>query len=382
MTKRPALAACAVALATLLGTLRAEGTGIEEPVAVTGKAIPAERLEEAARAGVAYILSRQAEGGCWSSLFSPQELKGEGLRAAERPMASTWCVTALCCMALRAHPGAAPADQVDQAVAKGVRYLLDGEGACRKTGKGAPWTWIYCLDFLCAEYPRTRDGALRDEILGEVRRLATTLCAAEGPMRADYGAWGGDGVSFLTADALLALDRARGIGVDIPGKAVEDGLRGLERARAEQGGDQWYGYAECSKGPLRMAMGRTCVCELGLLRWGKRSQEDLARALRLFLAHRQDLDRARGCLTHNPRAFGNAGYFFLYGYWHAAEAANAVSDRALAADVKAAVREVMLATRQANGTWRNPQRKGDLHTTALALLALAEAIRAEEGNTR
>ena len=182
------------------------------------------------------------------------------------------------------------------------------------------------------------------------------------------------------------LDRQGDIGVVLPPEAIERGADYLDKMRVKgsgkhEEGKEWYRYRAWNLGNrgasrLEGGMGRIAVCELALVRCGKRKPQDLARALELFLENRGQLDRVRGYPgNHAVRSFANAAYYYFYAHYHAAQAAADLEDKDLARRVRAAVQEVILATQDADGTWEDHRAWGKLYGTAMALRTLGEAGR-------
>lgn len=187
------------------------------------------------------------------------------------------------------------------------------------------------------------------------------------------------GMSFATATAVLALQGARKIGVEVPQDAVDRGVRFIEACRLREAGcrEEWYTYLEgARKGPqgdIRGAIGRVCVCTLALLRAGRAKVADLDAALDTFVRRRSELDMVKGYPgNHFVRSFMNAAYYFLYGHYYAARALRHLEDEAARKKYGTIIQEALLKSQNPGGTWTDHEAFGSLYGTAMALMGLGQ----------
>ncbi|MBI4565170.1 MAG: PDZ domain-containing protein [Planctomycetes bacterium] len=187
-------------------------------------------------------------------------------------------------------------------------------------------------------------------------------------------------VSFGTATAVLALYDAKEIGVQFSEDALSRAVQFLEWSRLHKEGSDEYSYAYhagATKGWLadvRASIGRLGVCELALLRAGKRDEGDLSWALDMFARRRGELDKVRGYPgNHFARSFMNAAYYYLYGHYNTARACNYLKhDPPQARRVATLIQEALLKIQYEEGTWTDHEAWGQLYGTAMALMALGE----------
>ncbi|MBI4565572.1 MAG: PDZ domain-containing protein [Planctomycetes bacterium] len=187
-------------------------------------------------------------------------------------------------------------------------------------------------------------------------------------------------VSFGTATAVLALYDAKEVGVQFSEDALSRAVQFLEWCRLYKEGSDEYGYAYhagATKGPIgdvRASIGRLGVCELALLRAGKRDEGDLSWALDMFARRRGELDKVRGYPgNHFTRSYMNAAYYYLYGHYNTARACNYLKrDPQQARRVATLIQEALLKIQYEEGTWTDHEAWGQLYGTAMALMALGE----------
>lgn len=367
------------------------------PLALTGKSPPDEALRRAVEKGTAYILSRRGADGLWAyqakSQVDPAELTQEFSLinvGAVQVECTPWLMTSLAGMALRASIAVDPSRhaEMEPLVAKSLDFVSQ---APQGEIPGGVYRHLV-LDFLCAEYRFARDEALRTRIRDRAAEVSRALLRHRFPGKG----WGYDlgslkpSASFITAPVLLSLDRATAAGIAIPAEAVREASDALWKMRAkgmpkgERGwypgeeGREWYIYVEGNEADvssrLRGGAGRIPMCDLALLRLGRRSQADLARSLATFLEVRDELDTHWGYRGIHAGPYANASYYILYDYWYAAMAASALEDAALRARVRAAIQEALLMLQAEDGTWCDHPAFGKLYGTAMALMALGETV--------
>ena len=362
-----------------------------QPFKLTGVPPSKDQIDKAAMRGLEYLFALQKEDGSW---------KWQGDPVSDVAPLTLHAMTALNCMALNAYRSLAP-DRVDPAVRKGLQYLMSEEAKNYKQDVAWAWTSSYCIFYLCQEYRRTTKESEKQELREVLKRYLRALLgqqnvkpkmdllddnspevpadqAAEkdppkgrGPVTGGWGYYGTT-TSFTTASAVLALMEARQLGFRVPVEAINKGVGYI----AAMWGKECYGYSSKGSDGLKGSMARIGVCELALVKAGKRSQEDLQKAMGLFLEHRGELDRVlRYPGTHVGFLYGNAPYYYLYGHYHAAQAANALEDAQLGRKVKIQLQEVMMALQEEDGSWMDDLACGKTYGTAMTLMVLGEATK-------
>lgn len=193
----------------------------------------------------------------------------------------------------------------------------------------------------------------------------------------------GESMSFSTAAAMLALEDAQSIGIDVPAESLKAAANIMESLRTDDpnhAGVVSYHYRRSLNtaglsgynSDVRGALGRLALCELALWRAKRRDSAAVRRSLENWLKFRGELDRVRDYpYTHLGQLWNNAGYYWLYGHWYAMKAAREAGGETRAL-VNAVVVKAVLAKREKDGTWHNHESFGRTCGTALALLALGE----------
>lgn len=304
--------------------------------------------------------------------------------------------TAIGCLGLIAAPGFTKDPARQDAVQRGLAFVLKTLDAPRMSGEFIGrydvrgWGHIYALQlFLQLQDHDLVPAALADAVAAKTKWLVATLCASAIP---EAGGWNysrprgylsaeNKASTFMTAPALQALFHAQARGFAVDAKVVAQALAALERARAKPGG---YSYgapansmAEVDEDQLTMmdktpsSAARASACETTLLLAGRGDPARLERAVELFFMHWDDLAvRKSQTGTHIP-PYGIAPYYFLYGHVYAAQAIEQIGDANKREVLRAKLRAVLAKVREVDGSWNDRQfgRSGG-YGTALALLAL------------
>jgi hypothetical protein len=132
--------------------------------------------------------------------------------------------------------------------------------------------------------------------------------------------------SFTTATAMIALHRARQVGVSVPEKIVEDALDSIRRQRKPD-----FSYYYSDQGPTKNlpmweinrpggSLGRSQACNLALRLWGDPAITNVVLTdwLDRLFARNGWLDIGRKRPIPHESHFLVAGYFYYYGHWYAA----------------------------------------------------------------
>lgn len=144
------------------------GFKAKPPLKLEGGACADAKLRESLGKGIEYILSQQEDDGSWKLNSKKQLRKDDEARQARNFVMTALdstnpvVMTALACMALRAHQELAPR-RIEEAVGRGLQYVLQNAHK-QKLRNYAVWTFSFTLEFLTGEYDRTFDPALRASI--------------------------------------------------------------------------------------------------------------------------------------------------------------------------------------------------------------------------
>jgi hypothetical protein len=304
--------------------------------------------------------------------------------------------TSIACLGLLAAPGFAGDAARQDAVKRGLAFVLRTLDAPRMSGEFIGsydvrgWGHIYALElFLHLQDRKLVPEPLAEAVAEKTKWLVATLCASAIP---ETGGWNysrprgylnaaNKASTFMTAPALQALFHARARGHEVSATVVGEALDALERARAKPGG---YSYgapastmADVGEDKLTMmdktpsSAARAAACETTLRLAGRGDPVRLEQAVERFFEHWDDLARRKSQTgTHIP-PYGIAPYYFLYGHVYAAQAIEQIEDAPKRAALREKMRAVLAKSREEDGSWNDRQfgRSGG-YGTALALLTL------------
>lgn len=326
---------------------------------------PAE-LEKSIMRGVEFLLADQNPDGSWGSpektkdlnIYAPVPGSHHAFRAA---------VTAMCMEGLIDTRYERTDARVKAAIDRAEAWLLENLPKVRRANSVAiynVWTHAYGIQALAAMHDRTPDPSrrrlIRKTILGQIDLLRR--------YESVDGGWGyydfkfgtqrptTDSTSFVTATVLLAFERARKVGVEIPDDLVKRGVASLLR---QQNSDFSYQYGEQLKLRPRMeinrpagSLGRSQACNLALLAWGATNitQTVLTNWLDRFVARNEWLGFARKRPVPHESWFMVAGYFFYYGHYYAALCAERVPN-AVAQRYRGQIAAILLPLQEKDGSW-------------------------------
>lgn len=304
--------------------------------------------------------------------------------------------TSIVCLGLIAAPGYTGDERRQQAVARGLAFVLKTLDAPRMqvafegTYDVRGWGHIYALELLL--HLQDHDlvpVAQQDEVRQRTAWLVEALVASAIPKS---GGWNysrprgylsprNTASTFMTAPALEALFHARARGLEVSAKVVDEAVAALERARAKPGG---YAYGapaasqnDVDEDALSMmnrtpsSAARASACEVALTLAGRGDPARLERAVALFFDHWDDLAVRKSQLGTHIEPYGIAPYYFLYGHVYVAQAIEQVADAGRRAELRAKLRAVLAKSREADGSWNDRQfGRSAGYGTAMALLAL------------
>jgi len=290
-------------------------------------------IEGAIAKGIQFLLDDQNKDGSWGSAEKTKDLNiyapVPGSHEAFRAAVTSLCISALC-------ETGGKRKEVTAAIDRAEVWLLANLPKVRRATPDAiynVWTHAYGIEALVHLHQRhTGDKAKQSEI----KRLIAEQIDFHRRYESVNGGWGyydfkfhtqqpaSMNTSFTTATGLIAIDRAKSIGVEAPAEMIK---RALESMHRQQKGDLSYLYGEYLKyKPLHPvnrpggSLGRSQACNLALRLYRDPSITDTAIATwldRLF-ARNLWLDIGRKRPIPHESWFAVAGYFFYYGHYYAA----------------------------------------------------------------
>jgi hypothetical protein len=326
-----------------------------------------QRLEQAIRRGLDFLLEDQRSDGSWGSatrtkglnIYAPIPGAHQAFRAA---------VTSLCLSALIESGDQRP--EVQQAIDRGSVWLSQQLPHVRRAEPTAiynVWTHAYSIQSLANLHRHYADQPqLQARMIGLMQQQVQMLTRYEGI----DGGWGyydfgaqtqrpnAEPTSFTTATALIALHEAQQLGVTVPQPLVQRAIASLLRQRKPD-----YSYYYSDNGPVNNrpmweinrpggSLGRSQSCNLALRLWGDKSISDQVLTVwldRLF-ARNLWLDMGRKRPIPHESHFLVAGYFFYYGHYYAAQCIEQLPP-AERARHQAQLAAVLLRLQERDGSW-------------------------------
>jgi len=304
--------------------------------------------------------------------------------------------TAITCLGLLAAPGYAKDAARQQAVLRGLRFVLrtlqeprmqeDFDGNYDVRG----WGHIYALELLLyLEQVGQMPAECADEAKARSKWLVEVLSASAIPQS---GGWNysrprgyrsprNQASTFMTAPALQALFHAKARGHAVSDEVLQLALEALDRARAAPGG---YAYGapakrqnEVEEAALSMmdktpgSAARATACEAALWLAGRGDAARLQQAIERFFLHWDDLAiRKSQTGTHIP-PYGIAPYYFLYAHLYVAQAIELLPDAEARQSYRDKLLQFLVRSREDDGTWNDRQfGRSAGYGTALALLTM------------
>lgn len=339
--------------------------------------LPADRLKQARRDVVEYLIRHQRSDGCWRS--APDELEASLYRTDSLRVAVT-AVSARALLPHRRDP------RVRKAATAAVTFTRSWAEAERIRGVKpflydySAWGYAYALRLFA---DAVREGLVdRDDLEPAVDALIGVLKR----MQMDGGGWnyrvativGGrrqltnQSASFMTATVILALLDVREAGFVVPEQLLTTSLDCLARCRGPRGVFEYFltHDAESRRTALEEgAAGRGPVCTLALLRGGKGSPDAVRQSLDLFMKYRGRYARETGKSLMHAAPGGQGSHYLLFDYAWAAEACGELpeGDRAM---YQTRLRELVLRTHRRGGAFLDNPINGVHYGAAMALEAI------------
>lgn len=186
----------------------------------------------------------------------------------------------------------------------------------------------------------------------------------------------GIAASFCTATTIIVLDEVRR-DMKLPFdafrmKRLAMSANLLKGFRVAKGG---YKYHKYSDGNVLGSQGRSVVCEYAMVLAGRQSKGDLGEVMKIWLDHREELDRVREFEgTHCYDHYANAAYYWLFSHYYVMAASNRLLGSGANKVMGATVIKALMQTREEDGTWLMSHKAfGPLVGTCLAMMTLGES---------
>jgi hypothetical protein len=294
--------------------------------------VPAETLDAANRRGVEFLLRTQKPDGHWGG---PQWTGGVDVDPVPGAHDSfKAAVTAMCVEALLEVGGGST--EVRQAVERGTDYILKELPKLRRADPGNlpnVWGHSFGIQTLVALHRRTpatdpeRRALLEKHIREQIAFLDHFETVNGGWF---YYASGlqkpyAPSCSFVNASVLVALRRAKQLGVPLPDKMVK---RAIEMTTLMRNPDSSYVYSVMS--PIKLgaaapinrpagSLGRSQACNYALRLWGDDRVTDavLKEWLDRLVTRQGWLDMGRKKPIPHESFAQMAGYFYYFGHYYA-----------------------------------------------------------------
>lgn len=314
--------------ALLLGPQDAVTETVQEKTA--DETLSREEIAEPIQRGVKYLLGLQNEDGSWANAAPSTFEIGF---AHETFYAWQLASQGLACMALASVP---PTEETDKALARGIDFLC----TTRIPTRGADWdidgvwTAIYgftsCIELLSDKRFAEHEGlkTRANEFLGELRRhqaLSGGWAYYDDPPFDTVPTWA---TSFCTAQLLPYLVQAKALGFEVEDRMIARATKYVRQCALPNGAYTYdltpvpriSGVEHINK--VEGSLGRIQVCNWGLSKAGvKQITHDVVReGLEHFFDKHGFLDHVRTRPIPHEGFHANAGYFYFYGHYYAAQA--------------------------------------------------------------
>jgi hypothetical protein len=329
------------------------------------KPVEPAKLEATIERGVRYLVTHQNDDGSWGSPRWSGGVDIDPIPGAHHSF--TTAVTAMCIEALIDVGGDDPS--VRRALQRAETYLLEKLPLLRRADQGnLPniWGHTYGIQTLVRLHELCRDDSQRR---GRLEEMIREQIAFLGRFETVNGGWFyyaaglqrplAPAASFVNAAVLVALDRARHIGISLPEKVVS---RALESLKGQRKPDFSYLYSASSAldigaaaHPINQAagsLGRSQACNLALRLWGEKAVTDevLKAWLDRLISRNGWLDMGRKKPIPHESFAQVAGYFFYFGHYYGALCIEQLpaADRPFYQDHLA---NLLMGLQEADGSW-------------------------------
>jgi hypothetical protein len=329
------------------------------------KPVPVEKLDDAIRRGIAFLLKDQNKDGSWGTAGRTKDLNiyapVPGAHHAFRTAVTAMCVSALIEVG-------ANEEAVSKAIDRGEVFLFEELPKVRRAEPMAiynVWTHAYGIQALVHMHGRRpkdneRKRKIEDLIRNQYDYLRRYESVDGGWGYYDFGAQtqrpNSSSTSFVNAAVLEVFHEAKQIGVNPPEKLVQRAVAALKRQLKP---DFSYLYGEYLKWHPMMpinrpggSLGRSQACNLALRLWGdKRITDEVFKTwLDRLITRNGWLSMGRKRPIPHESYFQVAGYFYYFGHYYAALCIDQLKpeDRPFYQDHLA---HILLGLQEQDGSW-------------------------------
>ncbi|NRA74825.1 MAG: hypothetical protein HRU16_02700 [Planctomycetes bacterium] len=277
--------------------------------------------------------------------------------------------TAITCVTLMDLADLAP-EGAEEALLRGLDHVCENGRRKRIANWDTDnvWAYVYALEAVAralAEHPQ-RIGVER---CARLRTLGEDLIETLEWYQSPDGGWAYYdnppytrrpkwGTSFVTASLLIIFRQCEQVGLAVPDKMQERGLRALRRCRLPNGAyDYNVSVIPSTRGltGINQIKGSLCRIQVGNLALricgdeGEVNYEQMAVGLEQLMRHHKFISLSRGRPFPHEAYYANSGYFFFYGHYYAAGVIELLP-REMRLDWWPRLVEKVLATQESDGS--------------------------------
>ncbi|WP_144058996.1 prenyltransferase/squalene oxidase repeat-containing protein [Rhodopirellula sp. SWK7] len=353
-----------------------------------------ETMTRSIRNGVKFLIADQNPNGSWGSPTNTKDLNiyapVPGAHHAFRAATTSLCLSALL------ECGDVDDASVQEAIERGEAWLFDYLPKLRRADGTAMynvWGHAYAIEALAHLHRHHGDDTAR---MAEIESLIEQQFGMLRKYESVDGGWGyydmryqakrptSSSISFVGGAALVAMHRAKSIGIDPPEDIVKRAVAAIHR---QQKPDFTYLYGEYLKDrPMREinrpggSLGRSQCCNVALRFWGDAEVTDNVLKHWLYRLYERNgwLDIGRKRPVPHESWFQVAGYFYYFGHYYAAMCIDELPV-AQRGPYQAMLADLIVPLQEKNGCWWDYPLY-DYHRpygTAMALMTLKRCLPAE-----
>jgi hypothetical protein len=334
-----------------------------------------------------FLIRTQNKDGSWGSWDQPADEFWSNPYSHKAWIIATTGLAVMTLLEQRNHP------ESQAAADRGLEYLLAQEPPARPSDWDVDNTWgdVYGLDAVTTalSVPRWKEG----EPAAKLRAKAAEYIGQLEKYQAPTGGWGyydfdtlanrpSWATSFETAAGVVALLRARELGLDVPANMVDAAVKGLQKARMKNGAYNYsidpiprynLEYINNVKGSLSRI--QACNYALALAGCKDVTHEDLLVGLDQLFEHHRFLDVARKKPIPHEAYYFNSGYFYFFGHFYAARLLELLTPAERARYVERLAREVVKTQEQDGSMWDYYMNTyGKAYGTSFGVMTLVRAL--------
>ncbi|MEC9476906.1 MAG: hypothetical protein VX764_07720 [Planctomycetota bacterium] len=287
---------------------------------------------------VTYLLSHQEPDGAFGHWRGPIGSDDWGWSIPGQHYSWQVATTAITCITLMDLGDQIP-EGAEDALERGLDHICKNGRRKRIANWDTDnlWAYVYALEAVgraLAEDP-ARFGAERR---ARLRSLGEDLIDTLEWYQSPDGGWAyyDDppytrrptwGTSFVTASLLLIYQQCERVGLEVPDKMQQRGLRALRRCRLPNGAfDYNVSVIPSTRGltGINQIKGSLCRIQVGNLALrlcgdaGEVTYQQMVVGLEQLMRHHKFISLSRGRPFPHEAYYANSGYFFFYGHYYAA----------------------------------------------------------------